>query len=170
MSGTLHEVASSCDMHMTDPDRSEPTLVLPFRGIPSFPLLFLHLVLPSPLIMPKKKGKKGKKDKKKASRKQSIYEELSPPNFGTPVSSQDSDGSLASWSDHDKKWAFRDLRDLEETLAKGEKQYDTECILRYRRHPRQGYGQYRTKWEGFPIRELSIYWFAQDTRSLTSVP
>lgn len=80
----------------------------------------------------------------------------------TPMPFEGSDGSLASWSETDERWSFKDVSHIEEELrvrdadpdgegCEKRPEYDLETILRWRRHPRKGYSQYRTKWGGFTI-------------------
>ncbi|CAO1617407.1 unnamed protein product [Parajaminaea phylloscopi] len=105
--------------------------------------------------MPRKK--KGNAPKKKQPKRaqgakgKAQYVFTDPYSFGTDVSLEESQGSLASWSETDAKYAFTDTRELEEQLMTEGGAWEAECLLRYRRHPRQGFQQYRTKWQGFPV-------------------
>ncbi|KAK0529611.1 hypothetical protein OC842_004185 [Tilletia horrida] len=54
----------------------------------------------------------------------------------------DDDLSLASWNEHDRdEWQEASSKDQSESLQVGH-------ILRFRKHPRRGYGQYRVYWNG----------------------
>lgn len=79
--------------------------------------------------------------------------------------SADSETSLASWNEVDQDGAFANVAHIDAVEASqddtGEKVYSVEGILRWRRHPRRGFTQYRTMWEGYPICE---YWYSTPRR------
>lgn len=66
---------------------------------------------------------------------------------GGSLHGSDSETSLGSWNTTDQDSAFA------QPVYSAGQEFEIDAVLRWRRHPRKGYLQYRTAWTNFPICE-----------------
>ncbi|PWN22031.1 hypothetical protein BCV69DRAFT_311724 [Microstroma glucosiphilum] len=68
---------------------------------------------------------------------------------GGSLHGSDSEASLGSWDTTDQVSAFA------QPVYQAGQEFEIDAVLRWRRHPRKGYLQYRTAWTNFPIYDTT---------------